>query len=69
MQPRSAIFAIAGPVDGDEIQLTNCPWVVRPKYMMRNFSLSDVIVLNDFEAQALAAASLDAEHRHNIGQR
>lgn len=67
VQPRSAIFAIAGPVDGDEIQLTNCPWVVRPKYMMRNFSLSDVIVLNDFEAQALAAASLDAEHRHNIG--
>lgn len=67
VQPRSAIFAIAGPVDGDEIQLTNCPWVVRPKQMMQDFFLEDVIVLNDFEAQALAAASLDDEHRHAIG--
>ena len=67
VQPRSAIFAIAGPVDGDEIPLTNCPWVVRPKRMMETFSLDDVIVLNDFEAQALAAAALDAENRHQIG--
>lgn len=67
IQPRSAIFAIAGPVDGDEIQLTNCPWVVRPKKMMADFCLDDVIVLNDFEAQALAAASLDEQHRYAIG--
>jgi len=67
VQPRSAIFAIAGAVDGDETQLTNCPWVVRPKQMIKDFFLEDVIVLNDFEAQALAAASLDAEHLHGIG--
>ncbi|MEX3010952.1 glucokinase [Hoeflea sp. TYP-13] len=67
VQPRSAIFAIAGPVDGDETRLTNCPWVVRPKQMINDFFLEDVIVLNDFEAQALAAASLDEEHLHDIG--
>lgn len=67
VQPRSAIFAIAGPVDGDEIELTNCPWVVRPKQMMTNFALDDVIVLNDFEAQALAAASVEPDDRHTIG--
>lgn len=67
IQPRSAIFAIAGPVDSDEIHLTNCPWIVRPKQMIKDFFLDDVIVLNDFEAQALAAASLDTEHRHAIG--
>jgi glucokinase len=67
VQPRSAIFAIAGPVDGDETQLTNCPWIVRPKQMIEDFFLEDVIVLNDFEAQALAAASLDPEHLHSIG--
>jgi glucokinase len=33
VQPKSAVLAIAGPIDGDEIQLTNCPWVVRPKVM------------------------------------
>ncbi|MEM6464631.1 MAG: glucokinase [Pseudomonadota bacterium] len=67
VQPRSAIFAIAGPVDSDEIQLTNCPWVVRPKQMIKDFFFEDVIVLNDFEAQALAAASLDGEHLRQIG--
>ena len=67
VQPRSAIFAIAGPVDGDEIELTNCPWVVRPKVMMQDFFLEDVIVLNDFEAQALAAASVEPEDRKVIG--
>ena len=58
---------IGGPVDSDEIHLTNCPWIVRPKQMIKDFFLDDVIVLNDFEAQALAAASLDTEHRHAIG--
>ena len=67
VQPRSAIFAIAGPVDGDETPLTNCPWIVRPRQMMSDFFLEDVIVLNDFEAQALAAASLDEEYRRRIG--
>ena len=67
VQPRSAIFAIAAPVGGDEIALTNCPWVVRPKQMIETFSLDDVILLNDFEAQALAAASLEPENRAMIG--
>ncbi|MEM9106240.1 MAG: glucokinase [Pseudomonadota bacterium] len=67
VQPRSAIFAIAGAVDGDETQLTNCPWIVRPKQMIKDFFFEDVIVLNDFEAQALAAASLDFDHLENIG--
>ena len=28
---KSAVLAVAGPIDGDEIALTNCPWVVRPQ--------------------------------------
>ena len=31
IQPRSAVLAIAGPVEGDEIDLTNCAWVVKPR--------------------------------------
>ena len=58
VRPRSAILAIAGPVDGDEIPLTNCPWVVRPKAMLSGLGFSDVTILNDFEAQALAAVAL-----------
>ena len=59
VQPRSAILAVAGPVNGDEIPLTNCAWVVRPKDMSATLGLGDIVVLNDFEAQALAVVALD----------
>jgi glucokinase len=59
LQPRTAVLAVAGPVDGDAIALTNCAWVVHPRGMMQSLGLEDVIVLNDFEAQALAVVALD----------
>ncbi len=65
--PKTAILAIAGPISGDEIELTNCPWVVRPYVMMEMLGLKDIIVINDFEAQALAVASLGPEHLEQIG--
>jgi glucokinase len=67
MQPRSAILAVAGPIDGDEIDLTNCDWVVRPKKMIAELGFEDVLVVNDFEAQALAVAALPAEYREDLG--
>ena len=67
LQPRTAVLAIAGPVDGDEIPLTNCPWVVRPRAMMAALGLEDVIVINDFEAQALAVVALDDSSLTAIG--
>jgi glucokinase len=67
LRPKTAILAIAGPIDGDEIELTNCPWVVRPWVMIEMLGLKDIVVINDFEAQALAVASLGREHLEQIG--
>lgn len=67
IRPRSAILAVAGPVDGDEIDLTNCDWVVRPKQLIANLGFEDVTILNDFEAQALAVVSIEKEYLHQIG--
>ncbi|MEP9388871.1 glucokinase [Mesorhizobium sp. KR9-304] len=67
VQPHSALLAIAGPVIGDEIPLTNCPWVVRPKGMAATVGLMDIMVLNDFEAQALAVVALGDHHLEKIG--
>lgn len=67
IQPNSTVLAIAGPVDGDEIPLTNCPWVVKPRQMFRTLGLSEVVVLNDFEAQALAVVAIGEEHMEKIG--
>jgi glucokinase len=67
VRPNSAVLAVAGPVDGDEIELTNCPWVVKPRRMLAGLGLSDIVVLNDFEAQALAVVALGEEHMEKIG--
>jgi glucokinase len=67
IQPRSAVLAVAGPIDGDEIDLTNSDWVVRPKELNRQFGIADIVVLNDFEAQALATAALDMDGMERIG--
>jgi len=66
-RPRSTVLAVAAPVDGDEIPLTNCDWVVRPLRMLAELGLEQVVVVNDFEAQALAVAALGAEHLEQIG--
>jgi glucokinase len=66
IRPHSIVVAIAGPVDGDEIPLTNSPWVVKPRVMFSTIGVSDVIVLNDFEAQALAVIALGVEKMEKI---
>lgn len=65
--PRSAVLAIAGPIEGDIIPMTNCDWVVKPRDLMEKFGLQDITVLNDFEAQALAVVSLDEKYFEQIG--
>ncbi|MDF1634263.1 glucokinase [Mycoplana sp. MJR14] len=67
VQPRSAILALAGPIQGNEVPLTNCDWVVRPHDMIANLGLEDVLLVNDFEAQALAVAALSDGDREQIG--
>ncbi|MFN7167722.1 MAG: glucokinase [Pannonibacter sp.] len=66
-QPRSAIIAVAGPVTGDRIPLTNAHWVVEPLQMIDSLMLEDVVILNDFEAQALALPGLAGTDIEQIG--
>ncbi|WP_062210706.1 glucokinase [Aureimonas sp. AU12] len=68
VQPKSAVLAVAGPIDGDEIDLTNCPWVVRPRVLIRDLGFEEVLVLNDFEAQALAVSALPETGRSQVGR-
>jgi len=67
VRPRSAAVALAGPVTGDEIALTNAPWVVEPRKTIRRLDLELMIVLNDFEAQSLALPILTADDLTPIG--
>lgn len=56
--PRSAILAVAAPIDGEAIPFTNSPWVLVPERLRAAFDLDTVVVINDFEAQALALPHL-----------
>lgn len=66
-RPRSLILALAGPITGDEVPLTNYSWVVKPKKLMAELGFTQVLLLNDFEAQALAAATMEEQYRHPLG--
>lgn len=67
IRPRSTVLAVAAPIEGDEIELTNCPWVVRPRELHARLGMGDVTLLNDFEAQALATVALGPEHLQRVG--
>ena len=65
--PRAALIDLAGPIVGDAVDLTNADWIIRPRDMIARLGLEDVILLNDFEALALALTALRPEDVVKIG--
>ena len=66
-RPKSSILAAAGPVSSRGLNLTNCPWVIESKRLLQACELTELILLNDFEAQALAVTVLDSSRLQKIG--
>lgn len=54
--PADAAVAVAGPVEGELLKLTNNPWVLRPALMAERLGFASVLLVNDFEAVAHAVA-------------
>lgn len=54
--PRAAAIAIAGPVTGERVQMTNNSWVIHTGAIDEQLGLDEAIVLNDFAAVAHAVA-------------
>lgn len=67
LRPRSAILALAGPIAGEQVPLTNSHWVVQPKQDIARYDLGEMILLNDFEALSLSLADLKAADIDPIG--
>jgi len=57
--PNALAIAVAGPVGGDALQLTNNPWVIRPALLPGKLTAGGLTVINDFGAVAHAVAALD----------
>jgi len=66
-RPQRAVLAVAGPVDGEDIMLTNRPWRCRRGDLAERFGFSDIRVLNDFEAVAWALPKLSAPDVRPLG--
>jgi glucokinase len=66
-RPRAALLALAGPIAGDAVHLTNCDWIVVPKRLIARFGLAEVILLNDFEALSLSLADLGPSDLDQVG--
>jgi glucokinase len=66
-RPRSAVFALAGPIHSDKVPLTNSSWVVEPARVVKSAGLSELVLLNDFEALAMALPALKPEDIEAIG--
>ena len=57
--PQELAMAVAGPVGGEQLQLTNNPWVIRPALLGDKLVAGGLTVVNDFGAVAHAVAALD----------
>jgi glucokinase len=68
-RPRAAVLAIAAPVSGEEIALTNRNWCVRLPDLSARFGISPIHAVNDFEALAWALPQLGPGDLQPIGDR
>ncbi|MBV8503770.1 MAG: glucokinase [Paucibacter sp.] len=59
--PRSAAFAVATAVGGDLIELTNAHWSFSRAATQAELGLDLLLMLNDFEAQALSLPRLSSD--------
>jgi glucokinase len=66
-RPRSALIDVAGPIVGDAVDLTNADWIVRPRETLSRIGLEAMVLLNDFEALAMALTALAPSDVVQIG--
>jgi glucokinase len=66
--PRAAAIAIACPIQGEVLQLTNNPWIIRPALIGEKLGVDTHVLVNDFEAVGHAVAQVDSKDlRHVCG--
>ncbi len=66
-RPSEAALAIAGPVTGDEVVMTNLPWRFSQLELREALNVSRLLVVNDFAAVARALPVLGPQDLHPIG--
>lgn len=64
---KNAAVAIANPVSGDEVRMTNYHWQFSIEQMRERLQFDHLVVVNDFTALAMALPSLLPHQRRQVG--
>jgi glucokinase len=64
---RHAALAIANPVDGDQVRMTNHHWAFSIESLRTGLGLETLVVVNDFTALAMALPYLSPDQKVQIG--
>lgn len=64
---RDCAMAIATPVTGDEVSMTNLAWRFSIQAMRQEFGLQRLVVLNDFTALALGIPDISGSQLRQVG--
>ncbi|HZF81002.1 MAG TPA: glucokinase, partial [Rubrivivax sp.] len=62
-----AAVAIANPVEGDEVRMTNFHWHFSSEQMRQRLGLDALVVVNDFTALAMALPRLGLHQQRQVG--
>jgi glucokinase len=66
-KPATAVLAVAAPVAGDTIAMTNTPWTFSIEETCQQFGFTQLEVINDSVANALAVPRLKEGDRRQVG--
>ena len=66
-RPRHAAVAIANPIDGDFVKMTNRDWQFSIEEARRSLGLDTLLVVNDFTALAMSLPYLGNAQRRQVG--
>lgn len=64
--PREAGIAVACPVNGEILKLTNNPWIIQPSQLASRLHLDNFVLVNDFGAVAHAVAQVDSSYMKHL---
>ncbi|MBV1834174.1 MULTISPECIES: glucokinase [Novacetimonas] len=64
--PRAAGIAVACPIKGEILKLTNNPWIIQPAQLGAKLDIDEHVLVNDFGAVAHAVAQVGEESLQHI---
>lgn len=65
--PGRAVLAVAGPIEGAEVRITNSPWVISATELCGLFGFAQLRLINDFAAMSAAMTRMGPGALRAIG--